>query len=76
MPSRKSYINECHNVLTANMYTPSGCSREAKAGRKAGRNAETQEDIDVCLRCTKEKCSGEKGCRDKMKKGKRNEITR
>ena len=73
MRGRKSLANECHNVLTANMYTPSGHSHEAKTGRKAGRNTEDQEDIDVCLRCTKEKCSGEKGCRDKMKKGKRNE---
>lgn len=70
MPSRKSYVNECHNVLTANMYAPSGHSHEAKAGRKAGHNAESQEDIDVCLRCTKAKCSGEKDCRDKMKRGK------
>lgn len=70
MPSRKSYINECHNVLTADMYTPSGWRHENKAGRKPGRIAELQEDIDVCLRCTKEKCSGNKNCRDKMKKGK------
>lgn len=69
MPSRKSYINECHNVLTADMYTPS-CGHKSKSGRKAGRIAEVQEDIDVCLRCTKEKCSGNKNCRDKMKKGK------
>lgn len=70
MPSRKSYVSECHNVLTADMYTPSGCSHESKIGRKAGRNAESQKDIDVCLRCTEEKCTGAKGCRDKMMKGK------
>lgn len=69
MRGRKSLANECHNVLTANMYTPSGHSHEAKTGRKAGRNTEDQEDIDVCLRCTKEKCSGAKKCREKMKKG-------
>jgi hypothetical protein len=66
----KSLANECHNVLTADMYTPSGNGYKTKSGRKAGHNTEHQEDIDVCLRCTKEKCSGEKACRDKMKKGK------
>lgn len=67
MPSHKSYINECHNVLTANMYTPSG----GKAGRKPGHFADTQEDIDVCLSCKKKKCSGTVECREKMKKGKK-----
>jgi hypothetical protein len=69
MPSRKSYASECHNVLSADMYIPSGYNKEPKMGRKAGRVAESQEDIDVCLRCTKEKCTGEKKCRDMMKKG-------
>lgn len=70
MRGRKSLANECHNVLAADMYTPSGYEKEPRAGRKAGHWDEPQDDIDVCLRCTKEKCSGTKECREKMKKGK------
>ncbi len=69
MHGRKSLANECHNVLTADMCTVSGIEHEPKAGRKAGHWDEPQEDIDVCLRCTKAKCTGTKECRAKMKKG-------
>lgn len=69
MRGRKSLANECHNVLTTDMYTVSGSEHEPKAGRKAGHWNESREDIDVCLRCTKEKCSGSRVCREKMKKG-------